>query len=70
MASERPKQTESASGIGITLGLLNAVQENSDLSQRSMAKQLGIALGLANNYLKRCVKKGDAVKLVSGALSD
>lgn len=42
----------------ITLGLLNMVHENSATSQRSMAGDLGIALGLANAYLKRCVKKG------------
>ncbi len=42
----------------ITLGLLNAVEENSGATQRSMAGELGIALGLANAYLKRCVKKG------------
>ncbi len=42
----------------ITLGLLNAVHENSSVTQRSIASELGIALGLANSYLKRCVKKG------------
>jgi DNA-binding MarR family transcriptional regulator len=42
----------------ITLGLLNKVHEDSNASQRSMAGDLGIALGLANAYLKRCVKKG------------
>ncbi len=42
----------------ITLGLLNMVQDNAATSQRSMAGDLGIALGLANAYLKRCVKKG------------
>jgi len=42
----------------ITLGLLNAVEENSAVTQRSMASELGIALGLANTYLKRCVRKG------------
>ena len=42
----------------ITLGLLNVVHGNSETSQRSMAGDLGIALGLANAYLKRCVKKG------------
>jgi DNA-binding MarR family transcriptional regulator len=42
----------------ITLGLLNVVDDNSAASQRSMADNLGIALGLANAYLKRCVKKG------------
>lgn len=42
----------------ITLGLLNAVEVNSQITQRSMARELGIALGLANTYLKRCVRKG------------
>ncbi len=42
----------------ITLGLLTAVHENSDHTQRSISKDLGIALGLANAYLKRCAKKG------------
>jgi len=42
----------------ITLGLLQAVHENDSLTQRSAAHDLGIALGLANAYLKRCVKKG------------
>jgi len=42
----------------ITLGLLNAVHENSAVTQRSVARELGIALGLTNAYLKRCVKKG------------
>ena len=42
----------------ITLGLLTIVDENSGTSQRSMAGDLGVALGLANAYLKRCVKKG------------
>jgi len=42
----------------ITLGVLNAVEENSRLTQRSVAKDLGIALGLTNTYLKKCIKKG------------
>ena len=58
MASDKSQQVQSNTEMEITLGLLNAVHENSDMSQRSMAKELGIALGLANNYLKRCIKKG------------
>lgn len=42
----------------ITLGILNAVHENERITQRSVAKDLGIALGLTNAYLKRCIKKG------------
>ena len=42
----------------ITLGVLNAVHDNAHVTQRSMSGELGIALGLTNSYLKRCVKKG------------
>ena len=42
----------------ITLGLLDAVGTNSSVTQRLVAGELGIALGLANAYLKRCVRKG------------
>ena len=42
----------------ITLGLLDAVENNSEVSQRSLARELGIALGLTNAYLKRCIRKG------------
>lgn len=42
----------------ITLGVLNAVERSDRVTQRSVAGELGIALGLANAYLKRCVKKG------------
>lgn len=42
----------------ITLGLLNAIEANSKVTQRSVASELGIALGLANAYLKRCARKG------------
>ena len=42
----------------ITLGLLTAVEEDSSITQRWMARHLGIALGLANAYIKRCVRKG------------
>ena len=58
MASNKSPSAKSDSEMEITLGLLNAVHENSNRSQRSMAKELGIALGLANHYLKRCITKG------------
>ncbi len=42
----------------ITLGVLSTVQADAHVSQRLMARELGVALGLANAYLKRCVRKG------------
>jgi DNA-binding MarR family transcriptional regulator len=41
----------------IVLNLLNSVDDGAQ-SQRRIAEELGIALGLVNAYLKRCIKKG------------
>mgnify|MGYP001323289529 CR=1 FL=1 len=38
--------------------ILTRVDEQANLNQRTLAKELGIALGLANAYIKRCVRKG------------
>lgn len=40
------------------LRLLEAVYEDSRVTQRGLASKLGIALGLANVYLKRMIHKG------------
>jgi len=42
----------------ITLGVLSAIEEDDRATQRAISQELGIALGLTNAYLKRCVKKG------------
>ncbi|WP_298258691.1 winged helix-turn-helix transcriptional regulator [Bradyrhizobium sp.] len=42
----------------IVLGLLSSVEADGARTQRRIAAELGIALGLVNAYLKRCVKKG------------
>lgn len=42
----------------IVLGLLDSVERNGGQSQRHLASELGIALGLVNAYLRRCIKKG------------
>jgi DNA-binding MarR family transcriptional regulator len=42
----------------IVLGLLESVGRDSAQSQRRLAAELGIAVGLVNVYLKRCVNKG------------
>src|SRR5216110_111601 len=42
----------------ILLGLLESVERDGGQSQRRIASDLGVALGLVNAYLKRCVKKG------------
>jgi DNA-binding MarR family transcriptional regulator len=42
----------------LVLELLDAVGKNKDVSQRHLASHMGVALGLANSYLKRCIRKG------------
>jgi hypothetical protein len=42
----------------ILLGVLSAVDRDAQVSQRTISRELGVALGLANAYFKRCVRKG------------
>jgi DNA-binding MarR family transcriptional regulator len=42
----------------IMLGLLESVERSGEQSQRRLASELGVALGLVNAYLKRCINKG------------
>lgn len=51
-------RAQDAENAVIVLGLLNSVERDGARSQRALASELGIALGLVNAYLKRCVKKG------------
>jgi DNA-binding MarR family transcriptional regulator len=55
---EAPTPPPAGQETEITLGVLDAVDQNARVTQRSVASELGIALGLANAYLKRCVRKG------------
>ncbi|MFO1190347.1 MAG: winged helix-turn-helix transcriptional regulator [Alphaproteobacteria bacterium] len=42
----------------VILGVLEAVSRESRVTQRQIAGELGIALGLANEYVRRCLRKG------------
>ena len=42
----------------LTLEILETIEKNDKLTQRHLANNLGVALGLANSYMKRCVRKG------------
>jgi predicted transcriptional regulator len=55
VAAARTDNTEQAR---IMLGLLESVEQDGTQSQRRLAAELGIALGLVNAYLRRCVNKG------------
>ena len=51
-------RSEDSKNARIVLGLLESVERDGAQSQRKLASDLGIALGLVNAYLRRCVKKG------------
>lgn len=42
----------------VMVHLLSEIERNPSFTQRGLASQLGIALGLMNHYLKNCVTKG------------
>jgi hypothetical protein len=42
----------------IMLNLLSSLERGGEQSQRRLASDLGVALGLVNAYMKRCIKKG------------
>ena len=56
----RQRDGEGARGhdMAIVLGLLTAVEQNQNITQRSLAQELNIALGLVNAYIKRLIRKG------------
>jgi len=53
LADERQGDTDA-----ITLRVLTAIEGKQAVSQRAVARELNIALGLANAYLRRCAAKG------------
>ena len=55
---EDNKLTKQEESGDLTLGVLEAIDSQKSITQRSISKDLDMALGLVNSYLKRCVKKG------------
>jgi DNA-binding MarR family transcriptional regulator len=51
-------QPQETGNPGIVLSVLTSIERDSTITQRKLAGELGIALGLANAYLRRCVRKG------------
>lgn len=52
----------------LMLGVLSVVESDAKVTQRGLSSQLGIALGLANAILKRCVRKG-LIKIANAPLN-
>jgi DNA-binding MarR family transcriptional regulator len=58
MLVRREPAGEEPANPQILLGLLESVERDGAKSQRRLATELGVALGLVNAYVKRCVNKG------------
>lgn len=52
----------------ITLKILDEISRQSDITQRTLAGRLNIALGLVNAYIKRLTKKGH-IKITKGPMN-
>ena len=42
----------------ITLKLLDSIDKEINITQKEAARNIGVAVGLVNSYVKRCIKKG------------
>lgn len=50
--------TELSREDALILEILDVIERQKDVNQRHLARHLGVALGLTNSYLKRCIRKG------------
>ena len=58
MAQSTMRASKRALESELTLRLLSEIERHQSVSQRSLAFRLSIAVGLANAYVKRCIRKG------------
>lgn len=58
MIAQPPAPIESDQEADSTRLMLDVIETRGHVTQRSLAGELGIALGLTNIYLKRCLSKG------------
>ncbi|PCI35391.1 MAG: hypothetical protein COB50_05510 [Thiotrichales bacterium] len=52
------KRSKDAVADKAMLEMLESIASNPKISQRSLSEELGIAFGLVNAYLRRCIDKG------------
>jgi DNA-binding MarR family transcriptional regulator len=63
-----PASKADRADTALVLGVLSVVESDAKVTQRGMSNELGIALGLANAVLKRCVRKG-LIKIANAPLN-
>ena len=66
--TDTPATKPTRDDAALVLGVLSAVEQDSAVTQRGLSSDLGIALGLANAVLKRCVRKG-LIKIANAPLN-
>lgn len=57
-SAKDPLDSSTAEGVGSILRILSACEESEPSGQRAIAERVGVALGLANALIRRCVQKG------------
>ena len=57
-ANKTYKNIKNVTDKEITKKLLDSLDNKDNTTQKSAAQSLGIAVGLVNTYIKRCIKKG------------
>src|SRR5579864_3353073 len=55
---DSPRPSIRDDDAAMTLRVLTTIEGKNVITQRGVARELGIALGLANTYLRRCAAKG------------
>ena len=58
MGTQQPSSLNQHQEAESTRLILDAIESRNRVTQRDLAAELGIALGLTNTYLKRCLNKG------------
>ncbi len=58
MPSARDTQDDFSLSDKAMMDLLATIDDQENLSQRNLAERIGVALGLTNALLKRCIRKG------------
>ncbi len=52
------QETKEALENKLMLRMMSHIEDEPEISQRTLSAELGVAIGLVNAYIKRCVKKG------------
>jgi hypothetical protein len=52
------QESKEAFELRLTLDMMSRIEREPAISQRGLSTHLGVAIGLVNTYLKRCIQKG------------